>query len=56
MEIDNHTIKVGLDNLLEIAQERKVTLEKLKEALIKDDTDKIKKFASQLCGLSNESC
>ena len=55
MEMDDRVLKAGLEHILEIANERKAILEKLKEALITDDVDSVKVYAKWLCGLSNES-
>ena len=56
MEFNQQVIKEGLNQALMIARERAFILENLKQALIEDDTEKIKLHARQLCGLSDESC
>ena len=55
MEINDHVLEIGLEQILKIANERLATIEKLKKALIADDVNSIKEYAKQLCGLSNEN-
>ena len=54
MKSDERIIDEGLNQVLSIAKERVLTLENLKQALIKDDNERIKNYAEQLCGLINE--
>ena len=54
MARNERIIDEGLNQVLLIAQERALTLENLKQALIKNDSERIKDYAKQLCGLNNE--
>jgi hypothetical protein len=54
MEFDEQVIETGLDQILEIAEERKANLERLKEAVLAADHGKIRKYASLLCGPKEE--
>ena len=56
MDFQNEVIQEGLNQALVIAKQRAVILENLKQALIEDDTNKIKIHAKILCGLRDESC
>jgi hypothetical protein len=51
MDTNDRRLQVGLDQLLKIAEERKIILDKLKNALISDEIEKIKQYAKILCGL-----
>ncbi len=55
MEFDQDILKAGLDQVLKIAHDRAMTLENLRSALLEDDIDKIKFYASQLCGLNGNN-
>jgi len=55
MEYKDDIMKEGLDQVLAIAKERAETLERLRQALLADDNNRIKLYASKLCGLNNES-
>lgn len=55
MEIDDRVLEVSLEHILEIANNRKVILEDLKQSLIADDVDSVKVYARLLCGMSNEN-
>ncbi|WP_319405792.1 hypothetical protein [uncultured Desulfosarcina sp.] len=55
MEMDDRVLKAGLEHIIEISNERKAMLEKLRQALISDDVDSIKVYARLLCGIINEN-
>ena len=55
MQFNDKIIEEGLNQALVIAKHRAQILESLKEALLADDYQNIKFFASVLCGLTNES-
>ena len=55
MEVNNKIIEEGLNQALLVAKQRNHILERLKQALLMGDDEKIKHYASQLCGLTNES-
>jgi len=53
MEHDRQAINESLKQVLKIAQERCCILENLKEALVEDNIEKIKKHAKAICGMTN---
>ncbi len=55
MEFNEPILKEGLDQVLAIAKQRAQIIERLKQALLDEDDSKIKLYAFQLCGLTNES-
>ena len=55
MKSNEPILKEGLDQVLSIAKQRAQIMENLKQALLDEDEAKIKLYASQLCGLTNES-
>jgi len=55
MEFNEPILKEGLTQILTVAKERAQTIENLKQALLDGDESKIKFYASQICGLTNES-
>jgi hypothetical protein len=54
MEYDGN-IKEGIDQVLVIAKERAEILERLRQALVNDELQKIKLYAAKLCGIDHES-
>lgn len=55
MKYNEDILKEGLDQVLAIAKRRAKIIEHLRQALLDSDDTKIKLYASQLCGLTNES-
>ena len=54
MECSDRILQAGVDQLLKIAEERKMLLNNLKGALISDEIEKIKRYARILCGLDGD--
>ncbi len=52
METNSKIIEEGLNQIIEIAKERSLMLEQLKEALLEDNDQKIKEYAKKLCGVT----
>ena len=54
MVFNEPILKEGLNQVLAIAKARAQIIECLRQALLNDDDPKVKLYASQLCGLTNE--
>ena len=54
MVFNEPILNEGLNQVLAIAKERAQIIEHLRQALLDEDEAKIKLYASQLCGLTNE--
>ena len=54
MEFNEKLIEEGLNQVLIIAHERAQILEYLKQALLKENDEEVKFYASILCGLIND--
>ena len=54
MEFNDRIIEEGLRQILIIAQDRSIMLEKLKQALIENNSNKIIAYSRQICGLTDE--
>lgn len=51
MDIGDQILQNGIDQILKVAEERKALITNLKDALISDEIEKIKRYARILCGL-----
>ena len=51
MDLSDQILRTGIDQVLKIAEERKALITNLKDALISDEIEKIKRYARILCGL-----
>ena len=54
MDRDGLIVEKAIDQLFKIADKRRDDLEQLKQAIKTNDSKKIKRYASRLCGI-NES-
>lgn len=54
MDLSDQILQTGIDQVLKIAEERKMLITNLKDALISDEIEKIKRYARILCGLAGE--
>ena len=52
MEYDQKIIEAGIEIILTISEERKGILEKLKQALIANDMDKVVEYGMKICGMN----
>jgi len=43
-----------IETALKVAEERRIILEQLRDALLSDDTETVKRLASKLCGLEDD--
>jgi len=43
-----------IETALKVAEERRIILEQLREALLSNDIDALKRLASRLCGLEDD--
>lgn len=51
MDLSDQILQTGIDQALKIAEERKALITNLKDALVSDEIEKIKRYARILCGL-----
>lgn len=56
MDIQEHILEEGLNQVLAVAKDRAHTLGLLKKALIEGDDERVRHYAEQLCGIKKEGC